>query len=80
MRKKRLTIVDINNVDDLLKAQEGENIEFKEAKVKYEFDELQQVLVNHSRGQLTVLLRELRAEGRIHVIGINKGARWFTKS
>ena len=40
MRKRHITITDINNVNDLLNAPEGESIEFKEARNSYEFDEL----------------------------------------
>ena len=40
MKKKRLTLADIENITDLLIAPEGENIEFKEAKNSFEFDDL----------------------------------------
>ena len=40
MKKKRYSIDTIDNIDDLLNAPEGENIEFKTAKNTYEFDEL----------------------------------------
>ena len=43
------------------------------------FSELEQVLPGLSRGQITVLLRELRAGGRIQVTGVKKWARWYTK-
>ena len=43
------------------------------------FSELQQVLPGHSRGQITVLLRELRGNGRIQVIGKTLGAKWYFK-
>ena len=33
-----------------------------------------------SRGQIQVLLRELRKENRIHVIGTTSAARWFSDS
>lgn len=39
--------------------------------------ELQQVLREHSRGQLQTLLRELRDEGKIKVVGNTNAARWF---
>lgn len=44
------------------------------------FKELQQVLPSLSRGQIQVLLRELRKENRIHVIGTTSAARWFSDS
>ena len=44
------------------------------------FKELQQVLPNLSGGQITVLLRELRAADRIKVIGKKKASRWYTNS
>ena len=40
--------------------------------------ELQQVLPSHNRGQIQVLLRELRKEGRVHCIGNTSAARWFS--
>jgi ATP-dependent DNA helicase RecG len=42
-----------------------------------QFKELQQVLPALSHDQVTVLLRELRAAGRIHVVGKTNAARWF---
>lgn len=39
--------------------------------------ELLQVLPEASRGGIRVLLRELRSEGRIHVEGVRRAARWF---
>lgn len=39
--------------------------------------ELQQVLPGHNRGQIQVLMRELREEGRIYCKGNTRGARWF---
>ena len=39
--------------------------------------ELQQVLPGHNRGQIQVLLRELRNENRIYCIGKTSSARWF---
>jgi len=39
--------------------------------------DLHQVLPAHGRGQLQVLLRELRAEGKVHVRGLTKSARWY---
>lgn len=40
--------------------------------------ELQQVLPSHSRSQLQVLLRELKNDKLIYVIGKTSAARWFT--
>lgn len=39
--------------------------------------ELQQVLPGHNRGQLQVLLRELRDENRIYCVGKTSAGRWF---
>ncbi len=39
--------------------------------------ELYQVLPGHNRGQLQILLRELRKEGRIFCEGNTNAARWF---
>ncbi len=39
--------------------------------------ELQEVLPGLSRFQIQSLLRELKREGRIRVVGATKGARWF---
>ena len=41
------------------------------------FKELQQVLPGHNRGQIQVLLRELRKDGRTHCVGNTSAARWF---
>lgn len=41
------------------------------------FKELQQVLPGHNRGQIQVLMRELRADGRIDCQGKTSAARWF---
>lgn len=41
------------------------------------FKELQQVLPGHNRNQIQVLLRELRADGRICCIGNTSAAKWF---
>ena len=41
------------------------------------FRELQQVLPGHNRGQIQVLLRELRKDGRTHCVGNTSAARWF---
>lgn len=41
------------------------------------FKELQQVLPGHNRGQIQVLMRELRADGRIDCKGKTSAARWF---
>lgn len=40
------------------------------------FNELQQVLPSHARSQIYVLLRELRNDGKIHIVGKTFGARW----
>jgi ATP-dependent DNA helicase RecG len=40
------------------------------------FQDLQEVLKDHSRTQVQVLLRELVKDGRIHLEGNTKGARW----
>ena len=42
------------------------------------FKELQQVLPSLSRSQIQVLMRELRKEGRIYVVGKTNAARWFS--
>ena len=42
--------------------------------------EFQQVLPGHNRGQIQVLLRELRKEGRVHCVGVTSAARWFEGS
>ncbi len=39
--------------------------------------ELMQVLPSQDRAAIQVLLRELRREGRVHSIGVTKGARWL---
>ena len=41
------------------------------------FKELQQVLPGHSRGQIQVLLRELRSEERVYCEGNTSAAKWF---
>lgn len=41
------------------------------------FKEFYQVLPGLSRGQLQVLVRELRKEGRIYCVGHTSAARWF---
>lgn len=42
------------------------------------FEELAQVLPGSSRNELKVLLRELRAGGRIHTRGTRRTARWYS--
>jgi ATP-dependent DNA helicase RecG len=42
--------------------------------------ELHQVLPGHSRGQIQVLLRELRNEGRVYVEGNTSAAKWFAST
>ena len=39
--------------------------------------ELMQVLPSQDRAAIQVLLRELRREGRVHSVGVTKGARWL---
>lgn len=41
------------------------------------FKELQQVFPGHNRSQIQVLMRELRADGRIDCKGKTSAARWF---
>lgn len=43
------------------------------------FKELQQVLPSHNRGQIQVLLREMRSEGKVYCTGKTNGAKWFAK-
>lgn len=40
-------------------------------------EELYLVLPGHNRGQIQILLRELREEGQIYVDGRTRGARWY---
>lgn len=40
-------------------------------------EEFRQVLPALGRSQIQVLLRELRAEGLIHSVGMTKAARWY---
>ena len=40
--------------------------------------ELHEVLPGHSRDQLQVLMRQLRREGRVYVVGNTSAARWFS--
>ena len=47
------------------------------ASVGSKMDEFYQVLPGFVRSQIQVLLRELKAEGRIHVDGMTSAARWF---
>ena len=47
------------------------------AKTGSQMDEFYQVLPGLVRSQIQVLLRELRAEGRIHVLGMTSAAKWF---
>ncbi len=39
--------------------------------------ELQQVLTSRSREQIRRMLRELRDEGRVQLVGVKRAARWF---
>lgn len=41
------------------------------------FEELSQVLPSLSRDQIQGLMKELKGEGRIHVVGKTKAARWY---
>lgn len=41
------------------------------------FEEFSQVLPSLSRSQIKRLMEELKREGRIHVVGKTKGARWY---
>lgn len=41
------------------------------------FEEFPQVLPSLSRSQIKRLMEELKKEGRIHVVGKTKGARWY---
>ena len=43
------------------------------------FNELQQVLPSLSRGEVQVLMRELKEQGKIYVEGKGAGARWFAE-
>lgn len=40
--------------------------------------ELHEVLPGHSRDQLQVLMRQLKREGRVYVVGITSAAKWFS--
>ena len=40
--------------------------------------ELQEVLPSLSRYQIQTLLRELKGELKVHVIGLRKSGRWFS--
>jgi ATP-dependent DNA helicase RecG len=44
------------------------------------FKELEQVLPSHSRGQIQVLIRELKLDGLIYMEGNTKSALWFAVS
>jgi ATP-dependent DNA helicase RecG len=43
-------------------------------------NELHQVLPSHARSQIQVLLRELRNQERVYVLGKTKSARWYIRS
>ena len=45
-----------------------------------QFKELQQVLPSLSRGEVQVLMRELKEQGKIYVEGKGAGARWFAEA
>lgn len=40
-------------------------------------DDMYQVLPGHARSQIQVLLRELKREGKIHVVGYTSAGRWY---
>ena len=42
-----------------------------------QMEELRQVLPALARSQIQVLLRELRREDAIHMVGMTRGARWY---
>jgi ATP-dependent DNA helicase RecG len=42
--------------------------------------ELRQVLPGHSRGQIQILLRDMRKENRIYSIGKTAAAKWFERT
>ena len=44
------------------------------------FKEFQQVLPSHSRGEIQVLLRELRRDNRAYCLGKTSAARWFIRA
>ena len=39
--------------------------------------EFQQVLPSLSRSQIQVLIRELKQEKRIRIVGLTRGAKWY---
>ncbi len=41
------------------------------------FNELQQVLPGHSRNQIQVMMRELKADGKIECLGKTHSAKWY---
>jgi len=43
-------------------------------------NEIYDVLPSHNRGQLQVLLRELKREGRVFCVGRTKAAKWFIET
>jgi ATP-dependent DNA helicase RecG len=47
------------------------------AEIGAPLEELAQVLPEASRNELKVLLREIRRDGRAHVRGVKRAARWF---
>jgi ATP-dependent DNA helicase RecG len=49
------------------------------AKTGSKMNEFYQVLPGLNRGQIQVLLRELRAQGHIHSIGLTRAGRWYPK-
>lgn len=40
-------------------------------------DDMYQVLPGHARSQVQVLLREMRKEGKIHVVGRTRAGKWY---
>jgi ATP-dependent DNA helicase RecG len=70
--------VNINyaTIEELLIVPEGEHVQQcgeKGAPLK----ELQQMLPNHTRGQVQALLREMRDGRQVKSIGRTNAARWF---
>jgi hypothetical protein len=64
----------VPDVNWLIDAKEGENIEFKKAENAFEF---YQVFPGLVRTQIQRLLRDLEAQGRIHSHGITRAGHWF---
>lgn len=59
---------------------EGENLEFKAARIRYGLDELTEYCVaiaNEGGGKIRKLLEELKGESRAHMRGKTAAARWY---